>query len=239
MSPQRYAPEQPTAPAGAGARARTAPLSADPAHPPRRAIPERITSGRRGRQRAQKAMRLVHVYTSMLCLLIVLFFSVTGLTLNHPNWSLGGDGSRSTATGSLPDGWRQGDQIDWVRVVEHLRAEYALKGTVSDYGVDGDQGRVTWKGPAYSADAFLDISTGAYDLTVQSQGPLAFMNDLHKGRDTTSSWNWLIDGSAVFLIVVSATGLLLQLLLRARRRSALITALGGAIAFVVFTLVVT
>ncbi len=35
--------------------------------------------------------RLIHVYTSMIALLVVLFFAVTGLTLNHPEWTFGSD----------------------------------------------------------------------------------------------------------------------------------------------------
>ena len=34
-------------------------------------------------------MRTFHVYVSMGSMLIVAFFAFTGLTLNHPDWSLG------------------------------------------------------------------------------------------------------------------------------------------------------
>ena len=34
-------------------------------------------------------MRWIHVYTSMISLLIVLFFGLTGITLNHPKWTFG------------------------------------------------------------------------------------------------------------------------------------------------------
>ena len=37
-----------------------------------------------------KLSRWLHIYLSMVSFAIVLFFSVTGLTLNHPSW-LGGD----------------------------------------------------------------------------------------------------------------------------------------------------
>ena len=30
--------------------------------------------------------RLIHVYVSMALLTLLLFFSVTGITLNHPEW---------------------------------------------------------------------------------------------------------------------------------------------------------
>ena len=55
------------------------------------------------------------------------------------------------------------------------------------------------------------------------------MNDLHKGRDTASSWNWLIDIAGGLLVVVAATGLGIQLFLRKRRTRALLFALGGTV----------
>ncbi len=61
------------------------------------------------------------------------------------------------------------------------------------------------------------------------QGILGVMNDLHKGRDTKSSWNWLIDVSAIVLIFISLSGLVLQLVLRRRRRSTVIAAIVGAV----------
>lgn len=72
------------------------------------------------------------------------------------------------------------------------------------------------------------MKNGTYDLTIDSQGFLAVMNDLHKGRDTGSSWKWLIDVSGGFLVLISLSGIVLQLFLRKRRRTAMLTAAAGA-----------
>jgi uncharacterized protein len=189
---------------------------------------------RRGRKRSPKAAahrwtRLIHVYTSMISLLVVLFFSVTGLTLNHPEWTLGFDPSRSTVSGTLPSDWKSGDTIDWLVVSEHLRSANSVRGTLADKRADDAQGSISYKGPGYAADAFIDVTTGSYELTVDRQGLVGIMNDLHKGRDTRTSWLWLIDVSAVLLIAISATGLVLQFFIRKRRRSAFISAGVGTI----------
>lgn len=34
-------------------------------------------------------LRWLHVYVSMLSFLTILFFAITGITLNHPEWTLG------------------------------------------------------------------------------------------------------------------------------------------------------
>ena len=190
----------------------------------------------RSRKRtAHRWTRTVHVYTSMICFLVVLFFSVTGLTLNHPTWTLGKSETRTTTKGTLPAGWKTGGTVDWLRVAEYLRATHNLRGAVAEHDSDTKQGSITFKGPGYSADAFFQVATGTYDLTVEAQGLLGVVNDLHKGRDARSSWKWAIDASAILLVVISLTGLLLQFFLRKRRTSALSSAVAGSVILAVLT----
>ena len=58
-------------------------------------------------------------------------------------------------------------------------------------------------------------------------GLVAVINDLHKGRDTGKTWSLVIDASAIFMTVVSLTGLLLLLFLKKRRTSGLLWTLIG------------
>ena len=182
----------------------------------------------------QKWSRLIHVYTSMICFLVVFFFAATGITLNHPNWVLGDSGSRKTVSGALPSNWHKNGVVDWLRVSEYLRNEQGVSGTVGDYRSDDAQGSIAFAGPGYSADAFIDVKKSTFQLTIESKGFVAVMNDLHKGRDTGSSWKWLIDVSGGFLVLVSLSGIVLQIFLRKRRRTALAVAAGGAAALIVF-----
>lgn len=178
---------------------------------------------------------MLHVYTSMVCFVVVLFFSITGLTLNHPTWTLG-DGFEHEASGQLPSDWKSADgEIDWLVVAEHLRSTHDLRGEVSEYDATETDGSMTFKGPGFGADAFIDVETGSYDITIAGQGAVGVLNDLHKGRDSRSSWRWLIDASAILLILISFSGLVLQLFLRRRRRSALWSVVGGLVLVALFT----
>ncbi len=176
----------------------------------------------------QKWSRIVHVYTSMVSLLIVLFFAITGVTLNHPDWTFGTKGSRVDTTGSLPDGWNADGKVDWLVVSEHLRSADNVRGAIDEFDGDPTDATITFKGPGYQADAFISES-GTYDLTVTTQGAMAVINDLHKGRHTGSSWRWLIDVSGIGLAVVALTGMFLQFFLRKRRRSAFASAAVGLV----------
>ncbi len=181
----------------------------------------------------QKWTRLAHVYTSMIALLVVLFFGITGLTLNHPSWTLGFDPSRSTTSGTLPEGAIARDgTVEFLRVSEYLRAEEDVRGSVTDFGAEDGEGRISYRGPGYAAEVTFEIESGRYEVAAERQGFIGVMNDLHKGRDTNTSWSWLIDVSAVFLVAISATGLILQLFLKRRRTSALVVAAVGVTATV-------
>ena len=176
----------------------------------------------------QKWSRIVHVYTSMVSLLIVLFFAITGVTLNHPDWTFGTKGSRAATTGSLPAGWNAAGKVDWLIVSEHIRAADNVHGAIDEFDGDPTDASITFKGPGYQADAFI-AENGTYDLTVTTQGVMAVINDLHKGRHTGSSWRWLIDLSGIGLAVVALTGMFLQFFLRKRRRGAFVSAIVGLV----------
>ncbi len=179
-----------------------------------------------------KLSRWLHIYLSMVSFAIVLFFSFTGLTLNHPNW-LGGDKQiEEKHKGKLDLKWvNQSDtnKIAKLEIVEFLREKYKLKGAVSEFRIEDYELSIAFKGPAYSCDAFIDRESGAYEITEIKMGVVALWNDLHKGRDSGRGWSWVIDVSAVFLIVVSLTGLILLLFIKKKRIAGIVTVILGLI----------
>ena len=139
----------------------------------------RAGSGRRARKgQVAQWTRWLHVYTSMISLLIVLFFGITGLTLNHPSWNLGGSATTSTYSGTIPAGFATDGNVDFLAVTEHVRKTDGVRGTVADYRADAFQGSVSFKGPGYAADLVFDVTTGQYQVTVEEQGLLGVLNDL-------------------------------------------------------------
>jgi len=174
-------------------------------------------------------MRWLHIYSSMFGLVAILFFSVTGLTLNHPSWMLGSVSREDAAAGVMDKEWLGTSEKEpsKLEIVEFLRKQHKVRGLVDDFTVDDQECSITFKGPAYSADVFLSRETGKYDVTQRSAGWVALMNDLHKGRDSGKAWGLVIDVSAVLLIIVSVTGIALLLYLKRRRKKGLLTTVGG------------
>ncbi|MEP6917954.1 MAG: PepSY-associated TM helix domain-containing protein [Acidobacteriota bacterium] len=172
-----------------------------------------------------------HIYLSMTSFVIVLFFAVTGITLNHPDWFA--DLARTTqAQGSVDAGWTNTGSADVrkTEIVASLRRRGVI-GAVGEFRVDDQQYSVSFKGPGYSADATIDRLTGKYDLTESWLGLVAVLNDLHKGRDTGAARAVVIDLAAGLLALVSLTGLVLLYFIHKHRVAGIVLLLfGGALA---------
>ena len=206
-------------------------------------------------------MRWLHIYVSLLGFAALMFFAVTGITLNHPTW-FGGDVQTVTELkGSLPTAWvaprpmeaaPEGAESDpaasetgaapanetvaKLEVVEHLRKEHGLRGAVSEFRIDDYECMVLFKGPGYAADVFIDRAAGTYNATQTVMGLMAVMNDLHKGRDSGEVWSWVIDITALLMVFVSITGFVLIFYLRRKRISGVLTAVVGTIVLVVIAI---
>lgn len=209
-------------------------ITDEPATTHRDRIPAEVRERASGSPRAKRSLhrwsRWLHVYTSMLALLIVLFFGVTGITLNHPQWTFGDEVDTTTTTGELPfDVTLDDGSIDYLSISEYVRDEYGVHGSVDSFSTTNREASIAYKSAGYAADLFVDVETGAFDLVVEQQGWVGVINDLHKGRDTEASWNWTIDIAAGFLVLIAVTGIVMQLFLRKRRRSALVSVAAGTV----------
>jgi hypothetical protein len=206
----------------------------------------------------------MHIYVSMFGLAAVLFFGVTGLTLNHPDWFFDGKETVVPAKGELNPAWvrvaarsdegrpaselqsninpdsdptdAEPDPLQGVarlEVVEHLRRQHGIKGFLASFTGDDRECVVNFKGPGYTADVFIDRSSGRYQLSQTYHGFVAVINDLHKGRDTGPVWSILIDASAIVMTVVSLSGLILIFYIKRRRIAGVAVGLLGLITLAV------
>ena len=197
-------------------------------------------------------MRWLHIYLSMFGLATVLFFGATGLTLNHTDWFFGEAERSVRSEGTLEPAWlhveplpvpstSSADEPDPARevakleIVEHLRAAHGIKGALAEFRVDEYECLVSFKGPGYAADAFIDRASGRYDVTETIHGLVAILNDLHKGRDTGPAWSVVIDVSAALMVLIALTGLVLLFYLKIRRIPGLIVGvIGTAVLVAIF-----
>lgn len=187
-------------------------------------------------------VRWLHIYLSMLSFAALLFFAVTGLTLNHPDWFGASAASTRAAEGTLPAGLvpASGEAgIRQLELVEFLRSEHAIRGALVELRADDVECTIAFKGPGYTADVTIDRRAGSYELSESRFGLAAVLNDLHKGRDTGGGWSVFIDVSAIIMAVVSASGLVLLFYLKRRLMTGLVTAAaGGLLVYLLYALLV-
>jgi hypothetical protein len=177
------------------------------------------------------AARWLHIYGSMISFAIVLFFSVTGITLNHPDF-FAGEMKTLQEKGKLNPAWvntKDTLHIAKLQIVEALRKAHSIKAPVSEFRIEDDQCTVSFKGPGYAADAFITRNTGNYEITLLKAGVIGIMNDLHKGRDSGSKWAVVIDVAAALMILISLSGLVLLLYIKRKRLKGLVTAVAGVV----------
>ncbi|MBS1601751.1 MAG: PepSY-associated TM helix domain-containing protein [Bacteroidetes bacterium] len=189
------------------------------------------------RRKTAMLARWLHIYLSMISFAVVFFFAATGLTLNHAD-RFSDEATTVQSKGGLNLAWVKGPDTTAIarrEIVSYLRKANDLKGELSDFRIDPEQIGVSFKGPGYAADAFIDRATGEYDLTITKAGFVGVINDLHKGRDTGRSWSVFIDVCAILLVLVSLTGFTLIFYLKKKRLSGLtLAALGLLVAWLVY-----
>ncbi|GHN00548.1 peptidase [Cytophagales bacterium WSM2-2] len=171
-------------------------------------------------------IRWLHIYLSMFSFAALLFFAVTGITLNHTEW-VEDQQQVEQATGTLPN--LPIDEKSELRIVEYFRNRYKITTPLHNFLNEKSECSISFKGPGYAADIFVDAETGKYNITITKSGLVALLNDLHKGRDSGHTWALLIDISAILMILVSLTGFAMIFFLKKKRLSGLLITLTGAV----------
>lgn len=197
-------------------------------------LAERARAKKRAQTRAAILRQTVrwHWISAAICLVGMLLFAITGVTLNHAG-AIEGSPKRTERTAEAPE-----------PVVQALRAagEGALPAEARRWAGEALDVRIPTSAPvewseeeAYVAlpgpgsDAWVSIDLGSGDALYErtDRGPVAYLNDLHKGRNTGPAWSWFIDIFALGCVVFCVTGLiLLQMHAHARRTTWPLVAVG-------------
>ena len=175
-----------------------------------------------------KTLHQWHWISSAACLIGLLLFSITGITLNHAA-SIEASPRVETHERQLPDqlvtALTEIDAdakpaptmppalLDWVATTLSVD----LRGRETEWSAD----EVYVALPRPGGDAWLRIGLPDGDLTyeVTERGWISYLNDLHKGRNTGAAWVWFIDVFAVACLVFAITGLLILKMHAANRPS--------------------
>jgi hypothetical protein len=185
---------------------------------------------------AIKWARTLHVYLTLFGFALLLFFSVTGLMLNHEDWFSPSEPVRNSKTGKIPTSLL-GEAPDRLGIVETLRKDYGAHGEVDSFDdeKESDSIRVKFKAPGYFAEATINREDGETTVVHESYGVVGVALDLHRGKTSGEAWSFVIDGVSVLFVIVSITGLILWSSLRSRAQHGLaVLLLGLAVGLAVY-----
>ena len=179
--------------------------------------------------------RTIHIYLTLLGLGVLLFFGLTGFTVNHEDW-FGATRPRVTKTdGSTPVELL--GRNDSLRIVEHLRQTFHITGALADFA-DLDTGlAASFKDPGQNWEVTIDKATGKTTVVNEAFNFAAVINNLHRGRYAGPVWRWVIDLSALLIVLACATGVVLWLVMPQRRKigvAALVLGVCGTLAIYLY-----
>lgn len=174
-----------------------------------------------------------HWISSAMCLVGMLLFAATGLTLNHAAL-IEAKPQVSNHRLTLPPpmlqrlrGPEEGRAPLPASVSGWLSGELSLR--LGRQQAEWSAEEVYLSMPAPGEDAWLSIDreTGAVEYERTQRGWISYFNDLHKGRNAGPAWGWFIDLFAIACLVFAITGLfLLQMHARQRRMTWPLVGLG-------------
>ena len=159
-----------------------------------------------------------HWISSALCLLGMLLFSVTGITLNHAA-QIEARPRVSSQKATLPAGL-EAQLREFAEAHADQRAPLppALAAwTRERFAIEVGGADAEWSEadayvplPRPGGDAWLRMAIdGAVEYEQTDRGWISWLNDLHKGRNTGSAWSWFIDLFGVACLVFCITGFLI------------------------------
>ncbi|MCG7643511.1 PepSY-associated TM helix domain-containing protein [Alteromonas macleodii] len=191
-------------------------------------------------------IRQWHWISGAVCLVGMMLFALTGITLNHAA-DIPANRTVTSAESSLPPlvveqlvSLDTGDIAIPSELVAFMQSQEGISLPSSVTGEwDGIEFYAAWPGPGADSWIAVDAELGTVTYENVDRGWISYFNDLHKGRNTGNAWRWFIDIFAVACIVFSVTGL--QLLMRHSKTRAStwpITTLGVLIPFVIILLFV-
>jgi hypothetical protein len=179
-------------------------------------------------QRRGYWLRTLHAWhwiSSAICLVGMLLFAATGITLNHAA-QIEAKPEVVAAKANLPAALRrrlaQGIAEGKAPLPKEIGAWLGerLSAPVGRREAEWSADEVYVSMPRPGGDAWLSIdrASGEVEYERTDRGWLSLLNDLHKGRNAGPAWGWFIDAFAVACLVFCVTGLfLLQLHARQRR----------------------
>lgn len=161
------------------------------------------------------SVRQWHWISSAVCLIGMLLFAITGITLNHAA-QISVTPEVHNAEAQLPEDILRSlvrpnkDKAPLPRDLKMwLSAELNIHVGARSAEWSDEEIYVSLPRPGGDAWLTVDLAGGAVFYEYTDRGWVAYFNDLHKGRNTGVTWFWFIDLFALMCVIFCLSGLIL------------------------------
>jgi uncharacterized protein len=184
----------------------------------------RVAERKKRRAFLMKQLYQWHWISSGVCLIGMILFALTGITLNHAG-QIESKPRIVAREAKLPPSMTA-DLKNYPPVAKVMLPANIGSWLKDEIGIHVDGRETEWSAkeiyvslPRPGGDAWLSIdrADGAIAYESTDRGWIAYLNDLHKGRHTGAAWSLFIDVFAIAALVFCVTGLFLLQLHSARR----------------------
>lgn len=181
----------------------------------------------------RKQMHTWHWISSAISLICMMLFAITGITLNHPDW-FESDPKETYLETELPvkllstlTKQQSGDLPDNIK--SWLKQQLNHQIDFSNATAEWSEYDIYIQQPIPGGDRWLSIhlNDGLVTYSSTDRGWVAWLNDLHKGRNTHWTWTLFLDVFSVAVLIFCLTGLLLLQLHSKNRPSTWYITAGG------------
>lgn len=202
-------------------------------------MPQEMPRSNASRSAWLKTLHQWHWISSALCLIGMLLFAATGITLNHASSieatptvvnrqaqlppellaaldldaaaSARGNDVNAKAPPAAPASRHTQDHKAALPTPLRDWLGTTLGRRIDDRDAEWSRDEIYLSMPRPGGDAWvrIDRATGEVEYEDTDRGWISYLNDLHKGRHAGVAWSWFLDLFAVACLLFSITGLLI------------------------------
>ena len=169
--------------------------------------------------------RAWHGYLSAFAFIALMFFSATGILLNHPDWI-------TRDAGDPLEQFVQLAAVDVAAALKSVNPGQALaqivqqkaspRGAFASADIDAGQALLRFEGITGNSDVSIDLKSATAQIAVTPSDAATILDDLHRGKNAGPVWKALIDITGAMLLALSILGYVLFFSLRFRLRTSLV-----------------
>ena len=185
----------------------------------------------------------MHIYSAMPVLLLMIFFAVTGLYLNHPEFDAG-DVTNQKQTLTLPKqlsalpNWPEYYAQHSLLLLHWLDSEHNIRGVDFDIEWDDFDSLLILNLAGPNGSTVVEVLLEDREVLVDERqlSLLAMLNNVHRAKHVSGLWRLVSDLSAVCMLLFCFSGFWLVIMNKFERRNANIALVFGSSFFVLIIL---